>query len=87
MCDCPSLPGVCREHFVCGGIMSHMAIQVILNIAVVTNTIPNTGITLALYQLWRNLSGVSSGRNGAGFERKQKMKFYHQSEIFAYNKR
>ena len=67
--------------------MSHMAIQVILNIAVVTNTIPNTGITLPVYQLWRNLSGVSSGRAGAGFERKQKMKFYHQSEIFAYNKR
>jgi cell division protein FtsW len=28
------------------GIMSHMAIQVILNIGVVTNTIPNTGVTL-----------------------------------------
>ncbi len=28
------------------GIMAHMAIQVILNISVVTNTIPNTGITL-----------------------------------------
>lgn len=28
------------------GILGHMAIQVILNIAVVTNTIPNTGITL-----------------------------------------
>lgn len=28
------------------GIMAHLAIQVILNIAVVTNTIPNTGITL-----------------------------------------
>lgn len=31
---------------ICVGIMGHMAIQVILNIAVVTNTIPNTGITL-----------------------------------------
>ena len=31
---------------ICGGILGHMAIQVILNIAVVTNTIPNTGITL-----------------------------------------
>lgn len=31
---------------ICGGIMAHLAIQVILNIAVVTNTIPNTGITL-----------------------------------------
>ena len=28
------------------GIMGHLAIQVMLNIAVVTNTIPNTGITL-----------------------------------------
>lgn len=28
------------------GVMAHFAIQVILNIAVVTNTIPNTGITL-----------------------------------------
>lgn len=31
---------------IAAGIMGHMAIQVILNIAVVTNTIPNTGITL-----------------------------------------
>lgn len=31
---------------ICTGIMGHIAIQVILNIAVVTNTIPNTGITL-----------------------------------------
>ena len=30
------------------GVMAHIAIQVILNIAVVTNTIPNTGITLPL---------------------------------------
>ena len=28
------------------GILGHIAIQVVLNIAVVTNTIPNTGITL-----------------------------------------
>lgn len=31
---------------IAAGIMGHMALQVILNIAVVTNTIPNTGITL-----------------------------------------
>lgn len=39
----------CRDlqgTLICAGIMGHMAIQVILNIAVVTNTIPNTGITL-----------------------------------------
>ena len=34
--------------FICIGIMTHFALQVILNIAVVTNTIPNTGVTLPL---------------------------------------
>ena len=28
------------------GVMAHIGIQVILNVAVVTNTIPNTGVTL-----------------------------------------
>ena len=28
------------------GIMAHISLQVLLNIAVVTNTIPNTGISL-----------------------------------------
>lgn len=28
------------------GIMAHISLQVLLNIAVVTNTIPNTGVTL-----------------------------------------
>ena len=28
------------------GVMAHISLQVILNVAVVTNTIPNTGITL-----------------------------------------
>ena len=32
--------------FICVGIMAHISLQVILNIGVVTNTIPNTGITL-----------------------------------------
>ncbi len=39
----------CRDLFgalIASGAMAHMMIQVILNIAVVTNTIPNTGITL-----------------------------------------
>jgi cell division protein FtsW len=31
------------------GVMAHISIQVILNIAVVTNTIPNTGITLPFF--------------------------------------
>ncbi len=38
----PDLSGT----LIAAGIMGHIAIQVILNIAVVTNSIPNTGITL-----------------------------------------
>ncbi|MCR4567330.1 MAG: putative lipid II flippase FtsW [Pseudobutyrivibrio sp.] len=34
--------------YICIGIMGHIAIQVVLNIAVVTNSIPNTGVTLPL---------------------------------------
>lgn len=32
--------------FICIGIMTHIALQVVFNIAVVTNTMPNTGVTL-----------------------------------------
>ena len=45
ICGAPlwlSVPGA----LIAAGIMGHIAIQVILNIAVVTNSIPNTGITL-----------------------------------------
>ena len=38
-------PDLCGA-LIAAGIMGHIAIQVILNIAVVTNSIPNTGITL-----------------------------------------
>ena len=31
------------------GVMTHIAVQVVLNIAVVTNTIPNTGVTLPFF--------------------------------------
>lgn len=34
--------------YICIGIMTHIALQVILNIAVVTNSMPNTGVTLPL---------------------------------------
>lgn len=34
--------------YICIGIMSHIALQVILNLAVVTNSIPNTGVILPL---------------------------------------
>lgn len=40
--NCGNLYGA----LICSGVFSHIAIQIILNIAVVTNSIPNTGITL-----------------------------------------
>ncbi len=34
--------------YICIGILGHIALQVVLNIAVVTNSMPNTGVTLPL---------------------------------------
>ena len=50
------------------GVLAHIAIQVVLNIAVVTNVIPNTGITLPLR---RYVGPVFDGGNGNGPERVQ----------------
>lgn len=67
---------------ICAGIMGHMAIQVILNIAVVTNTIPNTGITLPfvsyggtsvvflLAEMGLALSVSSHGRRSCAYNKK-----------------
>ena len=59
--NCQELSGA----MIAAGIMGHLAIQVILNIAVVTNTIPNTGIT---HQLRRYFHCISARGNGAGAE-------------------
>ena len=45
------------------GIMSHIAIQVILNVMVVTNMMPNY---IAYYQLWWYIHPVPDDRNGNG---------------------
>ena len=34
------------------GVFVHIALQVIMNVAVVLNIMPNTGVTLSIYQLW-----------------------------------
>ena len=60
------------------GIMSHIAIQVVLNIAVVTNTIPNTGITLPFISyggtsvlfIMMEMGIVLSVSNGSGWKNK-----------------
>ena len=46
LCICAMYARDLAGALIAAGIMAHLAIQVILNIAVVTNTIPNTGITL-----------------------------------------
>ena len=51
------------------GIMSHIAIQVVLNIAVVTNTIPNTGVILPFISYGGYLACIPYGRDGACAER------------------
>lgn len=43
-CHAPDLFGT----MICVGIMVQLAVQVIINVAVVTNSIPNTGIPLPL---------------------------------------
>ena len=51
-------------HLMVSGIFIHIALQVILNIAVVVNLMPNTGVTLAVYQLWRYVDRIPYGRDG-----------------------
>ena len=50
---------------VVSGIFAHIALQVILNVMVVINCIPTTGIT-SLYQLWRYVGAILNGGNGTG---------------------
>ena len=45
-CDCPSLSPPPFSSMVVYGIVGKVAVQTFLNIAVVTKTIPNTGISL-----------------------------------------
>ena len=49
------------------GVMGHIAIQAILNIAVVTNSIPNTGISLPFISLWF-FGAVPFGGDRAGLK-------------------
>ncbi len=66
----------------CGGIMGHLAIQVILNIAVVTNSIPNTGITLPFISYGGTSVVFLLGEMGLALGVSS-----HRKGIFAYNRR
>ena len=59
---------------IAAGAMGHMMIQVILNIAVVTNTIPNTGITLPFISYGGTSVVFPSRGNGACIQRCQLVK-------------
>ena len=62
--NCQELSGA----MIAAGIMGHLAIQVILNIAVVTNTIPNTGITLPFISYGGTSIVFLLGEMGTGAE-------------------
>ena len=67
---------------ICGGIMGHLAIQVILNIAVVTKTIPNTGITLPFISYGGTSVVFLLGEMGLALGVSS-----HRKGIYAYNRR
>ena len=67
---------------ICGGIMGHLAIQVVLNIAVVTNTIPNTGITLPFISYGGTSVVFLLGEMGLALGVSS-----HRKGIYAYNRR
>lgn len=49
------------------GVMAQISMQVVLNIAVVTNSMPNTGVSLPFISYGGTSLGISDGRNGIGF--------------------
>ena len=51
------------------GVFIHIALQVIMNVAVVLNLMSEHRCYPALYQLWRNLGFVPDGRDGTGPQR------------------
>lgn len=66
---------------IAAGIMGHIAIQVILNIAVVTNTIPNTGITLPFISYGGTSVVFLLGEMGLALSVSRTSGFYGQSAV------
>ena len=64
---------------IAAGIMGHIAIQVILNIAVVTNTIPNTGITLPFVSYGGTSIAFLLGEMGLALSVSRTSGFYGQT--------
>jgi len=55
--------------------MAHIALQVILNIAVVTNSIPNTGVTLPLISYGGTSTAILLGELGLALSVSKNMEF------------
>jgi cell division protein FtsW len=61
--------------YICIGIMAHIAIQVILNIAVVTNSMPNTGVTLPFISYGGSSIAILIGEIGIVLSVSRSMKY------------
>ena len=59
-CNAPDLHG----SLICIGVLIHIGLQVILNIAVVTNTIPNTGVPLPFISYGGTASAIMMAEMG-----------------------
>lgn len=57
------------------GVFVHIALQVIMNVAVVLNIMPNTRCHIAIYQLWRYLHFVPDGGEGLALSVARQIKF------------
>ncbi len=71
-CNAPDIFG----SMICVGVMVHIAVQVILNIAVVTNTIPSTGVPLPFISYGGTASAIMMAEMGLvlGVSRQIKLK-------------
>lgn len=61
--------------FLCIGIMVHIAVQVILNVAVVTKIIPNTGVTLPFISYGGTALAIQLGEMGLALAVSRQMEF------------
>lgn len=67
--------------YICIGIMAHIAIQVILNIAVVTNSMPNTGVTLPLISYGGTSVAILLSELGLALSVSKNMEFEEDEDV------
>jgi cell division protein FtsW len=67
--------------YICIGIMAHIALQVILNIAVVTNSIPNTGVSLPLISYGGTSVAILLSEFGLALSVSKNMEFQEDDDV------